>query len=198
MRQSRLKDRAISPKENDNPKIPLFHASSRKENVAPYFYILLLFAAFFLIGLVTRLPAMHFSSYYALHGVFAAPFYAALIAWYSTKQHRFWPVAVASSAYGCVLGSMQPIMGIGALVPLALASATLVFLRNSTNDLIATLPAIIFGASAYPATITAGMTFSSTVTSADILLQFIAFSAIALGLAILGAFAGQHVARYHA
>ena len=146
----------------------------------------MLTAALFCIGMATRMPALFLNGYYALHGVLAAPFYAALLAWYINRYDAVWSFACAAGAYGAILGAMQPIMAAGAVVPMAFALLAYRLLADSPSNRRAAICAFIFGACAYPSVAGVGILTGSYAPSPSQLPQMALLGLIAILLAGLG------------
>ena len=146
-----------------------------------------LFVALFAIGVATRFPALQFSGIYALHGVFAAPFFAALAMVHFDRDGGVGPLLVATLCLAALLGAMSPVMGGGfALSALALvaswfATGRCVQRRQTFAS------AVAYGAFGYFGALLFGILFGSYLFDATVIAQIVACSILATALAVLGA-----------
>lgn len=146
--------------------------------------VAVLFAALFLIGLATRMPAWMFPQFYALHGVLASPFCAALALWHLRRGGSVGQLALATGLLAAVLGAMSLAMGLGfaavALVTLGAGAA----LGGMPRDRRAFAVAVIFGAVDYPCAVAVGValgTYGASVESLPVI-GVLLFLSLALAL----------------
>ncbi|MGV8084291.1 MAG: hypothetical protein AB2L09_11760 [Coriobacteriia bacterium] len=146
----------------------------------------ILLAALLAIGLITRFPALQFPYLYALHGVLAAPFFAALAMWHFTHRGGVGLLAIATLGMAAILGAMSAIMGLSFLllaVCLVVSYALLKRLVPSTRNLVC---AITFGALQYPCALVVGILSGSYLPSGDSVPVILLLVLISVGLAMLG------------
>lgn len=151
--------------------------------------VVVLFAALFAIGLVTRMPAWQFPQLYALHGVLAAPFCAALAAWHFSRGGTALSLAAATALLALVLGMMSAAMGLGfaAVAALTLAEwGTLGAMRAGHRRLIT---AVAFGALDYPCALAVGLLLGSYRPGAEAVPAIVLLLVLAVALSLLGALA---------
>lgn len=148
---------------------------------------LVLFGALFAIGLATRFPAWQFPQFYALHGVLAAPFFAALARWHFDRGGGVWPLFAASAALAVVLGMMSPVMGLSFLLLALCLLAAHRLLGRAAPDRRDLLCAVAFGALDYPCALVAGMALGSYAFSFDSLVSIALLVVLAIGLSLFGA-----------
>ncbi len=148
---------------------------------------LVLFVALLIIGLVTRFPALQFPQLYALHGVFAAPFFSALALWHFNRAGNVGSLFVAVLGLAAVLGSMSLVMGLSFL---ALAVCLLVFrcvlgkMNPARRDIAC---AVLFGALDYPCALVVGIASGSYVGTPEATPIILLLAAVAVGLSLLAA-----------
>ena len=149
---------------------------------------------FFLIGFVTRIPAMLWLSVYGLHAILAALFYALVIGWYCNNRDSIGPVVVGAAIYGAILGLMSLTMLWAAIVPAVCALIIWIIGKSLSWDGTGFACAACFGAGAYPTVIISGFISGSLLLSVDE--ASIVFLRIVLGclLSILGALFASYFA----
>lgn len=148
---------------------------------------LLLFAALFVIGLVTRMPARAFPALYALHGVLAAPFCAALAQWWFRRGGGAGPLLVGVCLLSVVLGVMSLAMGLGfALVCLVTLAAWLLLARAGAGTR-RFVTAVVLGAADYPCAVVAGALLGSYGFSMESVPVMVILLLLSVALAVLGA-----------
>lgn len=146
-----------------------------------------LFVALCVIGVGTRFPALQFSGIYALHGVFAAPFFAALAMVHFDRDGGIGPLLVATLCLAALLGAMSPVMGGGfALSALALTASWFVAGRRAQGQR-TFASAVVYGAFGCFGALLFGILFGSYLFDATVIVQIIACSVLAIALAVLGA-----------
>ena len=130
-----------------------------KENLIdkPIVRTLVLFVILLSVGLITRAPAWAFPSVYALHGVLASPFFAALAFWHFRRNGTLVQFEVAVLLLAAFLGVMSLIMGLSFLVLAVITGliyAALVKIPKMRRN---TITAVCFGALDYPITLVVGI-----------------------------------------
>lgn len=159
--------------------------------------VLVLVIAFFTIGLLTRMPALGFREFYALHGLLAAPFYSFLIAVYLRWAKAPIPLFVASCIYGCCLGAMQIVMGASVFIATFAAIIAVLIVRDRGSDIKAIVGACVYGSLAYPATLAAGFLFGSYSMSLSMgsAIQIAILALLGLALALITALLGSAIGK---
>lgn len=149
--------------------------------------IAILFLLLLLIGLVTRMPALAFPQFYALHGVLAAPFCAALAQWHFQHNGGVGELAAATGILALVLGVMSPVMGFGfgAVAVLALLVGLLAKVRSSASRRLAV--SLVYGALQYPCALVCGVLFGSYFPSAESAVTITILLGLSCALSLLGA-----------
>ncbi|MCI9261103.1 hypothetical protein [uncultured Adlercreutzia sp.] len=148
--------------------------------------VVFLFAALFLIGLVTRMPAWMFPQYYALHGVLASPFCAALALWHFRRGGTVGQLVLATVLLAAVLGAMSAAMGLGfAAVALVMLVAGL--LRGGMGSRRAFALAVLFGAVDYPCAVMVGVALGTYGASAASVPVVTVLLILSIALAFFGA-----------
>lgn len=157
----------------------------------------ILFIALFAIGLLTRLPALSFIDFYALHAVLAAPFYALLLTTFTYTLKRYLPVFLASLLYACCLGAMHIAMGLSVLFSAIVALVVLLILRNANNELRSFGVGLAFGAASYPATLIAGSLLGShhMIFAVENILFVVIVLLISIAISLLGALLGTVIGK---
>lgn len=150
-----------------------------------------LFAALFAIGLVTRMPAWQFPQIYALHGVMAAPFCAALASWHFSRGGSVFQLAAATALLALVLGMMSAAMGLGFAAVAALTLVAWAFLGRCAEGARRLATATVFGALCYPCALGVGLAMGSYRASSDAVLPIVLLLALSAALSLIGALAAS-------
>ena len=146
-----------------------------------------LFVALFAIGFATRMPAWQFPHIYALHGVLAAPFCAALAAWHLVR-------GAATALLAVVLGMMSPAMGLSFALVAALTLAVRACVRSVPAAMRSVAVAAVFGALDYPCALAVGLALGSYGPSAEALPMIALLLALSVALSLFGAFVAASLA----
>lgn len=159
--------------------------------------VAVLFAALFAIGLATRMPAWQFPQLYALHGVLAAPFCAALAAWHLSRGGSVLSLAAATALLALVLGMMSAAMGLGfaAVAVLTLVAWALLGALPAGHRRLIT--AVVFGALDYPCALVVGVLLGSYRPGAEAAPMIALLLVLAVALSLLGAFAADLLTTRH-
>lgn len=153
----------------------------------PVVRVLLLFALLFAIGLVTRAPAWQFPHIYALHGVLAAPFCAALAQWHFRRRGSVPQLSVATLLLAALLGAMSPAMGLGFAAVAALTALAWPLLGRLSAGGRRLACAVIFGALDYPCALAVGLALGMYAPSPDALPLIAVLVLLSAALAFFGA-----------
>lgn len=151
--------------------------------------ILIAFAGFTLIALLTRIPALAMGQFYGLHAVLASPFDAFFIVWFMQRYGSFYPLAIGALLLGAGLSLMQPVMGFGLIVPAVITAIGAFALERMTiaPSWRAFFAALKFAGLLYPCTLIAGII--SKNTTSEFSLEYALFIVAGIALAILGGLA---------
>lgn len=151
--------------------------------------VALLFVALFLAAFLTRLPAIYFASIYALHGVLAAPFFAAIATLNVRKGGVGWEFVAALAVLAAVLGAMSPVMGLGfAIVAIVYAGAWFGFAGISMSKRAVTCGALL-GLACYAAPVCLGIAFGSYMVTGGSAPQIALLALVSIALGAGGAYA---------
>ena len=153
--------------------------------------VLALFAVLFVIGLVTRMPAWQFPQIYALHGVLAAPFCAALASWHFARGGSVFQLAAATALLALVLGMMSAAMGLGFVAVAAFTLVVWALLSRCAEEVRRLATATAFGALYYPCALGAGLAMGAYRASSDAVLPIMLLLALSVALSLVGAFAAS-------
>lgn len=153
-----------------------------------------LFVALFAIGFATRMPAWQFPHIYALHGVLAAPFCAALAAWHLVRGGSVVQLVAATALLAVVLGMMSPAMGLSFVLVAALTLAVRACLRSVPAAMRSVAVAAVFGALDYPCALAVGLALGSYGPSAEALPMIALLLALSVALSLFGAFVAASLA----
>lgn len=159
--------------------------------------VAVLFAALFAIGLATRMPAWQFPQIYALHGVLAAPFCAALAAWHFSRGGTALSLAAATALLALVLGMMSAAMGLGFAAVAVLTLAVWGVLDAVSAGSRRLVTAVAFGALDYPCALAVGLLLGSYRPGAEAVPTIALLLVLAVALSLLGAFAVDLIATRH-
>lgn len=161
--------------------------ASRKLWKHPVVLTVMLFVALFVIGLVTRAPAWMFPQYYALHGVLAAPFCAALALWHLRRGGSVYELVAATALLALVLGMMSPAMGLGFAAVAVVTLAVWAALGRCSEGTRRFATAVVFGAVDYPCAVVVGVALGTYGPSVESLLAIVVLLILSIALAVLGA-----------
>lgn len=151
----------------------------------PVVRTVLLFAMLFLIGFATRFPALILAHIYALHGVLAAPFFAAVAFWHFRRGGTVPELFAATLALAAVLGAMNLVMGLSfLLLALCLLAVSAFLLRVLPQKWLAA-SSVLFGALDYPCALAAGVALGSYAFSGETWVFVVVLLVLALALACL-------------
>lgn len=156
--------------------------------------VLALFATLFIIGLVTRMPAWQFPQVYALHGVLAAPFCAALAAWHFSRGGTALQLACATVLLALVLGAMSLAMGLGFAAVAVLTLAVWAALGRASGSTRRGATAVAFGALDYPCALGVGIALGSYGPSVEAVPFIAVLLALSVALSVFGAMAASVLA----
>ena len=156
--------------------------------------VLALFATLFIIGLVTRMPAWQFPQVYALHGVLAAPFCAALAAWHFSRGGTALQLACATVLLALVLGAMSLAMGLGFAAVAVLTLAVWAALGRASGSTRRGATAVAFGALDYPCALGVGIALGSYGPSVEAVPLIAVLLALSVALSVFGAMAASVLA----
>lgn len=159
--------------------------------------VAVLFAALFAIGLATRMPAWQFPQIYALHGVLAAPFCAALAAWHFSRGGTALSLAAATALLALVLGMMSAAMGLGFATVAVLTLVAWALLGALPTEHRRLIAAVVFGALDYPCALVVGLLLGSYRPGAEAVPMIMLLLVLAVALSLLGAFAVDLIAGRH-
>lgn len=157
----------------------------------------IVFVALLSLGLLTREPAKSFDIY-ALHAILAAPFYAFVCAVTLKYLKSVVPFVCGASLYGIVLGSLQMVMGISVLIPLAFSVAGYFLARYLMQEKRILMTSLVFSGLVYPVTVLAGVLTGSYFiawSSFSTVLQLVLFALLATALGLMGALVGLSIVR---
>ena len=121
--------------------------------------VLILFTLLFLIGLITRMPAITLPQFYALHGLLAAPFCAALAQWHFQHKGCVWQLALATGVFALVLGMMSPVMGCGFATVAVITLVVGLVVQPKLSQARKLAVSVTFGALNYPCALVVGILF---------------------------------------
>lgn len=153
-----------------------------------------LFVALFVIGFATRMPAWQFPYLYALHGVLAAPFCAALAAWHLVRGGSAVQLVAATGLLALVLGMMSPTMGLSFALVAVLTLVVWACLRSVAAASRSVAVAVVFGALDYPCALAVGLALGSYGPSAEALPMIALLLALSVALSLFGAFVAASLA----
>lgn len=150
--------------------------------------VAVLFLILFLIGLLTRMPARAFPQLYALHGVLAAPFCAALAQWHFQHNGSVKELAIATALLALVLGAMSPVMGVGFAAVAVILLIVGIIAKARRSEFSELLVSTVFGAFNYPCALMCGILFGSYLPSLESAVTIVVMFGLSCMLSLFGAF----------
>lgn len=147
------------------------------------------------IGLATRPFAQAMPSYYAVHAVLAAPFYAFAMTLSIRRHVPVWALFLAACIFGLFMGVMTPVMGVSVMLPAFFSLFAWAMVRHAAIDRVAVVCGAVFGGTCYLATVIAGAVFGSFVFGGGSdLLEAFALSVLGGAFGILGSLLASLIA----
>lgn len=147
------------------------------------------------IGLATRPFAQAMTSFYAVHAVMAAPFYALVVTLFMRWRVPMWSLCLASCVFGLAMGIMSPIMGASIMVPAFCSLLVWLVMRHADLEQRAAMCGAVFGGTCYMATVAAGAALGGFgFADGSRLLEASIMAVLGVALAILGSLVASAIA----
>lgn len=150
--------------------------------------ILFVLIALFITGFITRFPTIYLTHIYALHGVLAAPFYAAIAYVNFEKKGHLGHLVAATLILAAILSKMSPVMGLSfaLLSIITLIVGCVMNLMGASTQTTTLILSITYGTLNYFCTLATGVLKQTFFFTPDIYLSLTLFAVLSCLLSVVG------------